>query len=46
LEREMEELEHLLCLPEVYGNPERAREVNARYRAVMAELEELYENLG
>ncbi|HHW02443.1 MAG TPA: ABC-F family ATP-binding cassette domain-containing protein [Thermoanaerobacterales bacterium] len=46
LEREMEELEHLLCQPEVYGNPERAKEVNSRYRAVTAELEELYENLG
>lgn len=45
LEEEIEELERLLCLPEVYGNPERAKEVNARYRAASEELEELYENL-
>ncbi|MCR4431021.1 MAG: ABC-F family ATP-binding cassette domain-containing protein [Tepidanaerobacteraceae bacterium] len=45
LEEEIGELERLLCMPEVYGNPERAKEVNARYRAATEELEELYENL-
>jgi len=46
LEEEMQELERLLCRPEVYGNPDRAKEVNARYRVVTAELEKLYEDLG
>ncbi|MDI3480952.1 MAG: ATP-binding cassette, subfamily er 3 [Tepidanaerobacteraceae bacterium] len=45
LEDEIQELERLLCLPEVYGNPEKAKEVNTRYRAASEELEELYENL-
>lgn len=45
-EKEMEELEHLLCQPEVYGNPEKAKEINERYRQVIAQLEEFYEKLG
>ncbi|WP_422446786.1 ABC-F family ATP-binding cassette domain-containing protein [Thermoanaerobacterium sp. DL9XJH110] len=45
-EDELESLELLLCKPEVYSNPDKARETNARYRAVLSELERLYECLG
>jgi len=44
-EQELEELEHLLCKPEIYSNPDKAREVNGRYTALLAELEQLYDSL-
>lgn len=44
-EEELEELEHMLCKPEVYSNPEKAQEVNLRYNKVLTDLEELYEML-
>jgi len=44
-EEELEELELMLCQPEVYSNPEKAQEVNGAYNKVLAELEQLYEML-
>lgn len=44
-EQELEELEHLMCEPEVYSNPDKSKEVNNKYTALVAELENLYDSL-
>jgi len=44
-EEELEQLELMLCEPEVYSNPVRAQEVNTMYNKVLADLEHLYEML-
>jgi len=44
-EKELEKLEHLLCKPEIYSNPDKAKEVNNKYTALVAELEYLYNSL-
>ena len=45
-ESELEKLEHMLCKPEVYSNPEKAKQVNNMYKTVIAELEDLYNKLA
>ncbi len=44
-EKELEKLEHMLCKPEVYSNPENSQKVNAAYNQVISDLEHLYEQL-
>jgi len=44
-ENEIEKLEGMLCEPEVYANPDKAREVNTAYNNLLIELEQLYEQL-
>lgn len=44
-EQELEKLEQMLCKPEIYSNPEKAREVNIMYKKVLEELEWLYDSL-
>lgn len=44
-EEELEELEHMLCQPEVYSNPENSQKVNKAYNQVIYDLEQLYDEL-
>lgn len=44
-EKELEKLEHMLCQPEVYSNPENSQKVNTAYNQVISDLEHLYEQL-
>lgn len=44
-EKELEELEHMLCQPEVYSNPANSQKVNTAYNQVISDLEHLYEQL-
>lgn len=44
-EEELENLEQLLCQPEIYSDPEKSIEVNAAYTQLIADLEYLYEQL-
>jgi ATP-binding cassette subfamily F protein 3 len=44
-EKELEKLELMLCQPEVYSNPEKAKKVNSAYNQLISDLEQLYEQL-
>ncbi len=44
-EKELEKLEHMLCQPEVYSNPENSQKVNTAYNQVISDLEHLYDQL-
>ena len=43
-ENRVTELENRLCLPEIYSNPEKAREVNSELLAAREDLEKAYED--
>lgn len=44
-EEELEKIEHLLCDPRVYENPEKAKIVNQNYDETIKQIESLYEKL-
>lgn len=44
-EKEIKDLECLLCKPEVYENPDKAKKINQNYDKAIKQLEQLYEKL-
>lgn len=44
-EKELKDLECLLCKPEIYENPDKAKHVNKSYDKTIKQLEQLYDKL-